>query len=202
VQGTASASTGTTYGVHGSSSSSSASSAGVYAESGRNGGTALRATLNSTGSSGSIALFYDRTTQRVRISRSGTIYANGVAVTSDARLKRDVAKLGSVLPKLASVDAYRYRMKDPGVTGTQIGMLAQEVREQFPELVQEQEDGKLSLNYTQFSAVLLKGMKEQQAEIESQRQEIDQRDRRIEELEERMARIEKLLTEPAAAGAK
>jgi len=111
---------------------------------------------------------------------AGTLTEN-----SDARLKKDVAPLTGVLRRVAGIRGVTYRMQDEsrGPAGPQIGLLAQEVREVFPELVQEDSEGTLSVAYGKFSAVLLEAVKEQQAALEV-------RDRRIEALEERLARLE------------
>ena len=47
----------------------------------------------------------------------------------------------------------------------QIGFIAQDIRELFPELVHEDEDGFLAVNYTGLIPVLVEGVKEQQATI-------------------------------------
>jgi hypothetical protein len=111
---------------------------------------------------------------------AGTLTQN-----SDARLKTDVAPLAGVLPRLAGIRGVSYRMKE-GESGPQIGLLAQEVRAAFPELVREDARGTLSVAYGNFSAVLLQAIQEQQAELEA-------RDRTIAGLEERLARLEALV---------
>lgn len=95
--------------------------------------------------------------------------AGTLTESSDERLKTGIDPMGSVLDGLEEVTPVRYRFKEG--TGhpsdEQIGLLAQEVREQFPELVEEGSSGYLSLAYPKFSTVLLKGVQEQQATIDS-----------------------------------
>jgi endosialidase-like protein/trimeric autotransporter adhesin len=115
---------------------------------------------------------------------AGTLTQN-----SDARLKEDVRELVDVLPRLAKVRGVTYRFRDGahGPDGRQLGLLAQEVRDAFPELVQEGRDGKLSVAYGNFAAVLVEAVKEQQKTIEGQAA-------RIASLEERLARVERALS--------
>lgn len=57
---------------------------------------------------------------------------------------------------------------------------------QFPELVSSGSDGYLSLSYSKFTAILLKGMQEQQAEIERLQAEV----RRVDRLETQLAGLQ------------
>lgn len=114
--------------------------------------------------------------------------AGNLTQNSDVRLKTDVVQLPDVLARLDGIRGVAYRFKDEqsGPGGRQIGLIAQEVRESFPELVHEDPDGKLSVAYGNFTAVLLEAVKAQQ-------QEIAERDRKTAALEARVARLEKLL---------
>jgi len=125
---------------------------------------------------------------------------------SDGRLKKDVAPLAGVLRKIASIRGVTYRMKDEdrGPAGTQIGLLAQEVREVFPELVQEDSQGTLSVAYGNFSAVLLEAVKEQQAALDARDREVAALRKELADAraatEARLSRLEALLTgRPAPA---
>jgi len=67
------------------------------------------------------------------------------------------------------VDTFRVNeFKDKKLpTGPQIGFLAQEVEQVFPELVSTGTDGYKAVNYAQMTPVLLESIKEQQAQIET-----------------------------------
>ena len=54
-----------------------------------------------------------------------------------------------------------------------IGMIAQELQLIYPDLVYERPDGYLSIKYTHINALLIEGIKEQQLEIETIKNEID-----------------------------
>jgi hypothetical protein len=122
--------------------------------------------------------------------------AGDLTQNSDRRLKTDIEPLGEgSLESLLSIDPVRFRFENQRShpSGKQIGLIAQEVQKEFPELVSKGPDGMLSVAYPKFSAVLLKGLHEQQYTIDSlevriQRLEESQKD--IDELRERLARLE------------
>lgn len=90
--------------------------------------------------------------------------------SSDRRLKTDIELLEEgALQALVNLRPVRYQFKDQDThpSGEQIGLIAQEVRESFPELVREGPGGTLALAYPKLTAVLVKGMQEQQAQIDS-----------------------------------
>ena len=98
-----------------------------------------------------------------------------IEVQSDARLKSNIVSLGSTLPKLLQIDGKSYEMK-----GRQkIGVLAQEIKEVFPELVSEDDNEILAVNYQGLVPVLINALKEQNKIIKSQ--------------DLRLSKIEKLL---------
>ena len=85
-----------------------------------------------------------------------------VEVQSDARLKSNIVSLGSTLHKLLQIDGKSYEMKGK----QKVGVLAQEVKEVFPELVSEGENEMLAVNYQGLVPVLINALKEQQQEID------------------------------------
>jgi hypothetical protein len=96
-----------------------------------------------------------------------------VVISSDARLKSNIVSLGSTLPKLLQIDGKSYEMKGK----QKIGVLAQEIKEVFPELVSEDDNEMLAVNYQGLVPVLINALKEQQSEIEilkQQQAEIDE----------------------------
>ena len=98
-----------------------------------------------------------------------------VVISSDARLKSNIVSLGSTLSKLLQIDGKSYEMKGK----QKIGVLAQEIKEVFPELVSEDDNEMLAVNYQGLVPVLINALKEQDKIIKSQ--------------EERLNRIEILL---------
>ena len=93
-----------------------------------------------------------------------------VVISSDARLKSNIVSLGSTLPKLLQIDGKSYEMKGK----QKIGVLAQEIQEVFPELVSEDDNEMLAVNYQGLVPVLINALKEQQNEIETYRDEVSE----------------------------
>ena len=103
---------------------------------------------------------------------STAVNAYNFNVASDVMLKTNITPLSSTLDKVLQLDGYRYNWKDSENHATQIGLIAQEVEQQFPELVTQNENFK-SVNYLGMVAVLIHAMKEQQQEIENIRNKMN-----------------------------
>ena len=108
----------------------------------------------------------------------GSVRASGVALTSDARLKTNVAELDDALStvnklrpvsydKKATIESSNYDMHE-------IGFIAQEVQKILPDLVTEgkDKDKTLGLNYIELIPVLTKAIQEQQKEIDALKAEV------------------------------
>jgi len=93
-----------------------------------------------------------------------------VVVSSDARLKSNIVSLGSTLSRLLLIDGKSYEMKGK----QKIGVLAQDIKEVFPELVTEDANEMLAVNYQGLVPVLINALKEQQSEIETYRDEVSE----------------------------
>jgi hypothetical protein len=93
-----------------------------------------------------------------------------VVISSDARLKSNIVSLGSTLPKLLLIDGKSYEMKGK----QKIGVLAQEIKEVFPELVSEDDNEMLAVNYQGLVPVLINALKEQESKIINQQSQIDE----------------------------
>jgi len=118
------------------------------------------------GSSGS-----SRSDALVLLKNGDMTIAGTLTQSSDARLKEDMEPLTGVLERVMQLTPIRYRFR-PGAghpAGEQIGLTAQQVRPLFPELVKTDADGYLSLSYANLSAVLVRAVQEQQAEIDAVR---------------------------------
>ncbi|MEF8797618.1 MAG: tail fiber domain-containing protein, partial [Salinivenus sp.] len=129
----------------------------------------------------------DRSDALVLDDQGEMTIAGTLTENSDRRLKTSIEPLGDgTLTKLAALQPVRYEFKNQRAhpSGEQIGLVAQEVQKKFPELVSEGSGGMLSLAYPKLSAVLLKGLQEQQATIETQQARIDSLTRRVDRLAE------------------
>jgi len=102
------------------------------------------------------------TSATVTLSNDLTVTGD-VNVSSDARLKSNIISLGSTLSKLLLIDGKSYTMIKDG--DKKIGVLAQEVQKVFPELVSEDGNEMLSVNYQGLVPVLINAIKEQEDKI-------------------------------------
>ena len=124
----------------------------------------------------------------------GSAYTTGTWAGSDARWKKNISDYGLVLDKLIKLNPINYEWRtdefpDLGFeSGSQVGLIAQDVEKILPELVRTNENGYKAVSYEKLSVLLLEGMKEQQERIESQ--------------EERIAKLESIINEMIENGQK
>ena len=93
-----------------------------------------------------------------------------VVVSSDARLKSNIVSLGSTLSRILLIDGKSYEMKGK----QKIGVLAQDIKGVFPELVSEDANEMLAVNYQGLVPVLINALKEQESKFEKQQAEIEE----------------------------
>jgi hypothetical protein len=93
------------------------------------------------------------------------LYVMGnIASYSDKNIKYNITKLESCLESIERINGYRYNRTD--LSGqSQLGLIAQEVEINYPEIVFEKNEIK-SINYSSFIAVLLECIKELNTKIE------------------------------------
>lgn len=120
-------------------------------------------------------------TTRVEFRTDGTVFKSGGGNTwdqvSDARLKHDIQPLEGALERLLQLRGVRFHYSVaqlPGgvelAQGEQTGFLAQEVREVFPDWVQESREGYLSVGERGTTALLVEALRElnaRNAELEA-----------------------------------
>ena len=114
------------------------------------------------------------------------IYTKTVFERSDKNDKENIEKLGvSCLTKLSKLDAVKYNWKSDETKKSEIGFLAQDVEEVFPEVVRGAEgiEGK-SIAYSHLVPVVVEALKEQQVMIEKQNAMIQNLEAKIAKLEE------------------
>lgn len=105
---------------------------------------------------------------------TGEIRATGditAFYSSDERLKENFAPLTGALDKVKAIGGYEFDWKD-GIeevvskTGHDIGVKAQELQAQYPELVHERDNGYLAVDYIKLNAVLIEAVKELAAKVD------------------------------------
>ena len=110
---------------------------------------------------------------------------------SDARLKTNIETLAPVLDGLMQLQPVTYMMKD-AVKGQQrsIGFIAQEVQKIFPLLVSHNMPGPdemMGLNYAGFGVIAIKGIQEEQVQIDNLDKQLSDIDKRLRIVEQKLA---------------
>ena len=89
----------------------------------------------------------------------------GVRNISDSRVKYDLKKIENAVDKLKSLSGYTFKRKDlNGIKDT--GLLAQDVRSVLPEVVNENDEGILSIEYSKMMGLIVEAIKELNAKID------------------------------------
>jgi hypothetical protein len=110
------------------------------------------------------------------VSISSSLYAGSIFSTSDERLKTEIELLENCLEKIDKLKGVSYTWRD-GHGGKEIGVIAQDIKSQFPELVSTNKDNFLTVDYPKLTAVLLEGMKEMKKEIETIKESLKRKPR-------------------------
>jgi len=95
---------------------------------------------------------------------SGTLNAANFNTTSDAALKTNVETLNGSLDAVKSLRGVSFDWLENG--GSEIGVIAQEVEAVLPDVVSTNDEGIKSVKYGNMVAVLIEAIKEQQAQID------------------------------------
>ena len=162
------------------SSGSSATSSGSFSTS--NTAFVIGNGTNSSNKSDAFKVMFNGDTT---VSNDLTV-SGDVVISSDARLKSNIVSLGSTLPKLLQIDGKSYEMKGK----QKIGVLAQEIKEVFPELVSEDDNEMLAVNYQGLVPVLINALKEQDAKMKEQQIKYIEQEKRLERLEKLVANMD------------
>lgn len=113
--------------------------------------------------------------------------SNTWSTISDERLKKDIRSLDNALDRLLQLRGVSFEWKKPeeqgNLTGTQIGLVAQEVEKVFPEWVDMGPTGYKALTITGFEALAVEAFKELRAENETLKAKNRDLESRIRDLE-------------------
>jgi hypothetical protein len=141
---------------------------------------------------------------------SGNLRVNSTTYTSDARFKENVKPLYGQLTTLMQLKTYQYTFKqnDPKRgdslsvnvnkeylpsynfdSNLHFGLIAQDIQKFYPNLVTRDENGYLSLNYTEFVPILIASLQEQNEQLKKQGQQIEAQNERIKQLELAISRL-------------
>lgn len=129
---------------------------------------------------------------------NGRVKSTGINETSDVRLKKNIQPISGGLSKVLAMEGVTYDWRkeefpERGLTGElQYGLIAQELEKVIPELVDTDEEGWKSIEYSHIVPVLIEAIKEQQLIIDSQREELTSLSGLSEEVERLKASVELL----------
>jgi len=113
-----------------------------------------------------------------KLDVNGNIRANTTVYTSDRRFKTDINNLNAAIEKIKQMQGVSYKLsgddQQPLNTGNkQFGLIAQDLRLIYPELVYEDAKGYLSVDYVSLIPVLIEAIKEQQGQIDDLKKKIE-----------------------------
>jgi len=106
---------------------------------------------------------------KMQLSGNGNLFIEGVyGQISDINLKTNITPVRGALDRVAKVGGYHYNWIDKEKSPSmQTGVIAQEIQAEFPELVQANSNGNLSVNYDGLIPYLIESIKELKAEIDT-----------------------------------
>ena len=87
---------------------------------------------------------------------------------SDKRLKDNLISISNPLDKIGKIGGYEFDWNDKQdtYTGHDVGVVAQEIQEVLPEVVEERDDGYLAVKYEKIVPLLIESIKELKKEID------------------------------------
>ena len=93
--------------------------------------------------------------------------------SSDKRLKENIQPIESASAKLSQLGGYTFDWNEvSGKEGTELGVIAQEIEKEFPELVTTRKNGYKAVKYDKLVAVLIQSNKELLSRIEALEEKI------------------------------
>lgn len=126
---------------------------------------------------------------QINLENNNANFGGAVTATSDVRLKTNIKPLPeNILEKVKQLRGVYFNWKVEADMGknTQIGVIAQEVENIFPELVSVGADGYKTFAYDRLGVILIEAVKEQQVEIDSLKQQVTDLNQRLIELENKL----------------
>ena len=139
--------------------------------------------------------------QGYKLRVNGPLYASSItdgSVSSDIRLKKNIETLpDDTLNKVLQLRGVRFdfrgdEFKERNLPeGKQIGLIAQELEKQFPELVMTGFDGYKSVAYDKLSAVLVEALKQEAKKTGKQELEMAQLKEIVKKQQEEIRELKK-----------
>lgn len=115
---------------------------------------------------GTVGVNTEKPNPEVQLDINGVLAAFDFVQLSDKRYKKNIEPLQNSLSKVSKLNAVNYQYKTEEFKekafdeDTQMGFIAQEVQNIYPEIVNEDKEGYLSISYTSLIPVLADAIKE------------------------------------------
>jgi trimeric autotransporter adhesin len=118
---------------------------------------------------GNVGINTTSPTQKLHII--GNILASGTITPSDIRYKQNIAPIENALLTITQLRGVTYTLKTKYTNkgfgnGEQIGVIAQEVQKNVPQLVTTNADGYLAVDYSKFTPLLIESIKTINTEVD------------------------------------
>jgi trimeric autotransporter adhesin len=129
-------------------------------------------------------------------NRWSVVYAaNGTINTSDVRLKENIVDLSYGLASILQLKPVSFTWKGEADAKVRLGLLAQDVEKVINEVVDKGNDPSqtLGINYSELVPVLIKGIQDQQKQIESQERKNLELESEIKLLREEMEQVKSIM---------
>jgi hypothetical protein len=119
-----------------------------------------------------------------QIFLKGIVKANDtILASSDINLKMNIEELSNILDKIQDMRSVSFVRKNDKNKKREIGVIAQEIEKQYPELVTTDDNGTKYVNYNGLAAVAIQAIKELKEE----------KDREIEELRKEVSELRDMI---------
>jgi type II secretory pathway pseudopilin PulG len=105
--------------------------------------------------------------------------------TSDRRLKKNFTPLDWQTDLINQIATYTYNYIEDKKSAVHHGVIAQELQKLFPDMVIENSNGYLNVNYPELIPVVIKGLQESNARISNLEKQIEKLEARLLKLEEK-----------------
>tara|TARA_A200000113_G_scaffold63216_1_gene54358 strand:+ start:61 stop:525 length:465 start_codon:yes stop_codon:yes gene_type:complete len=109
------------------------------------------------------------------VNVNGEVTASSFNATSDIRLKKNIFNLSNVLENICKLQGVEFVRADDETEKKQVGFIAQDVEEIFPQLVRTEntEEQYKSISYANTCALLVEAIKELRQEVNELRSQIE-----------------------------
>lgn len=107
----------------------------------------------------------DVTMHAGNLTVTGEVTAQAFNSESDERLKTNIVELEDALNKVKEMRGVRYNWRAEDRSDAEVGVIAQEVHAQYPEITSNNEAGFLTVDYSRLTAVLIQAVKELEARV-------------------------------------